>query len=250
MKRLIIILATAMVAVGAMAAVAPVVKVMGDLHPYKYAYIIPTGSVASSPGGAAIVGNVVIGEGTKTVNPSEVIAGHLMKMGYTILPSIVPELAEETMIFSFGRAGTRPLGLLEYASKIIIQISSGKTHDLLATIEAEGCGETESDDINRALYDAMNVFVYSINPELKFNIQKFTHAYITFDISNHTPDVIMHIALYVSYYKNDSLVHTQKAHISLPKTLYPGHSILKTIPRDKVAQDKNMQIKVDLIGYE
>ena len=166
MKRLLIILATVMITVGAMAGKinAPKVKVMGDLRPYKYAYIIPTGSVTSSSGSGAVIGYMVFSDGTKTVNPGEIIAGYLIKQGYVILPSIVPELAEETMIFSYGNAGTRQIGAFSYASKIVIQITSCKTHELLATIEAEGCGNTESDDISQALYDALTSLTYAVNP--------------------------------------------------------------------------------------
>ena len=80
MKRIFIILAAAMMAAGAMAGKinAPKVNIVGDLHPYKYAYIIPTGSVTSSSGSGVVIGNVVVSNGTKTVNPGEIISGYLI----------------------------------------------------------------------------------------------------------------------------------------------------------------------------
>lgn len=251
MKRLFIILAAAVMAVGAMGQLyLPEVKIMGDLRPYRYAYVIPASPVTSGPGVAAIIEGVVVSEGTKTVNPSEIISGYLIKLGYNILPSIVPELAEETMIFSYGRAGSRSLGLLSYASKIVIQVTSGKTHELLATIEAEGCGNTEADDINQALYDGLEIFAYSINPKLDLAVRSMSRDFINLDISNQTPNTIKHIALWVSYYEKDSLVHMQKAHISIPEKLYPGKNCIKSIHRDKVARQKDMPVKFDIIGYE
>lgn len=252
MKRLFIFLAAAMMAAGAMAGKinAPKVKVMGDLRPYKYAYIIPTGSVTSSSGSGAVIGYMVISDGTKTVNPGEIIAGYLIKQGYVILPSIVPELADETMIFSYGNAGFRQKGALASASKIVIQITSCKTHELLATVEAEGRGETEADDISLALYKALTILTYTVNPELNLEIQSITRNSITFDISNQTPDIIKHIALWVNYYMNDSLIHKQKAHISLQETLPSGKRCKSTIYRDKSAREKKMSVKVSIIGYE
>lgn len=251
MKRIFIILAAAMMAVNAMGQLAPPkVEILGDLHPYRFAYIIPAGSVISSSGAGAVIGNVVVSSGTKTANPSEIIAGYLIKQGYTILPEIVPELAEETMIFAYGRTGTRPIGIFAYASKIIIQITNGKSHELLATIEAEGCGENETDDISQALYDALNVFSYSFDPKIVLSISSVSQSSIYLDIYNETPNAIKHIVTMVSYYENDSLVHTQKAHISFSQRLASGNSYIGHICRDKVARNKNMEIKIEIIGYE
>lgn len=154
------------------------------------------------------------------------------------------------MIFSYGRTGTRPIGLFSYASKIIIQITSGKTHELLATIEAEGCGENETDDINIALNNALSMFTYILDPKLNYSFYSVSKNTINLKIFNETPYAIKHIAMMISYYMNDSIVHQQKSHIVLPETLYPGKSYLKSISRDKAARNKNMKIKIETIGYE
>ena len=99
----------------------------------------------------------VYGGSTKTVNPSEVISGYLMKKGYTTLPNIDPNLADNTMIVSYGYTGRRQLSLFSYASCVMIQFRDAKTHELVATCEGEGCGEDETDDILQAIYSALGV---------------------------------------------------------------------------------------------
>lgn len=128
----------------------PTVEIKGNVHNYTYAYVIPTSGVTSSSG---VYGNQygVYGGSTKTINPSEVISGYLMKKGYTIIPSVTPELAEKAMIVSYGYTGRRQLSLFAYASCIIIQIRDSKNHDMIASCEAEGCGEDETADILQAI---------------------------------------------------------------------------------------------------
>ena len=55
---------------------APIVEVKPAIAKYRYAYIIPTGSVTS---GLSSEGGY-----TKSISPSEVIAGDLMQRGYSI----------------------------------------------------------------------------------------------------------------------------------------------------------------------
>ena len=99
----------------------------------------------------------VYGGSTKTVNPSEVISGYLMKKGYTTLPNIDPNLVDNTMTVSYGYTGRRQLSLFSYASCVMIQFRDAKTHELIATCEGEGCGEDETDDILQAIYSAIGV---------------------------------------------------------------------------------------------
>ena len=132
------------------------------MYKYNYVYVIPTSGVTSSSG---VYGNQygVYGGSTKTVNPSEVISGYLMKKGYTTLPSVDPNLAENTMIVSYGYTGRRQLSLFSYASCVIIQFRDAKTHELVATCEGEGCGEDETADILQAIYSALGVIFTSNN---------------------------------------------------------------------------------------
>lgn len=133
----------------------PTASVHTNLRNYPYVYIIPTAPVTSSSG---VYGSAygVYGGSTKTITPSEVINGYLMKKGYTPLPSITGELANKTLVVSYGYTGRRQMGLFSYASCIIIQIRDAKTHQIVASCEAEGCGEDETDDILQAIYSGLD----------------------------------------------------------------------------------------------
>lgn len=79
-----------------------------------------------------------------------------MKKGYTPLPSITEQLADKTLVVSYGYTGRRQMGLFSYASCIIIQIRDAKTHQIVASCEAEGCGADETDDILQAIYSGLD----------------------------------------------------------------------------------------------
>ena len=134
---------------------APVASLDGNLQDYYYVYVVPTSPVTSSSG-VVSTGYGVYGGETKTVSPSEIISGYLMKKGYTPLPSVDPELAEKTLIVSYGYSGRRQLDLFAYASCIIIQFRDAKTHKMVASCEAEGCGSDETEDILQAINSGLN----------------------------------------------------------------------------------------------
>lgn len=155
MKRIFIILTSVLLLVGCKTLLkAPTTDIKGNIYRYNYVYVIPTSGVTSS---SDVYGNQygVYGGGTKTVNPSEVISGYLMKKGYTTLPNVDPNIADNTMIVSYGYTGRRQLSLFAYASCVMIQFRDAKTHELVATCEGEGCGEDETDDILQAIYSAL-----------------------------------------------------------------------------------------------
>ena len=139
---------------------APQTTIAADLRNYPYAYIMPTSGVTSSSGVYGnlygVYGGATYGGATKTINPAELITGDLMKRGYTILPSVSPELAEKTLIVSYGYTGRRQLSAFSYASCIIIQMRDAKTHKMVASCEAEGCGEDETADILQAITTALD----------------------------------------------------------------------------------------------
>lgn len=156
MKRLFFILAATCMLVGCGMLKVPTAEIKGDIHKYNYVYIIPTSGVTSSAG---VHGNQygVYGGSTKTINPSEVISGYLMKKGYATLPNVDPNLANNTMIVSYGYTGRRQLDFFAYASGVIIQFRDATTHELVATCEGEGCGADETADILEAIYSALDV---------------------------------------------------------------------------------------------
>lgn len=121
---------------------------------YHYVYIIPTGSKSGSSG---VYGNQygVYGGGTKSTNPQDVIAGYLMRKGFSLLPSIDPELKSSTLIVSYGETGRHAV-FLGYSISVIIQLRDALTNELVCQSEAEGMGETEADDIYIAIMKALD----------------------------------------------------------------------------------------------
>lgn len=118
---------------------------------FKYAYITPTKELTSSTGSVyGIYGSST----TKSVNPSDVIAGILISNGYIILPELKPELAKETLIVNYGESGRRNRGL-GYTTEVTLQFISAETNEMVCTCTAEGQGSTEADDIRQAIKRAL-----------------------------------------------------------------------------------------------
>ena len=118
---------------------------------YKYFYITPTNRINSSTG--AVYGNqygVYGGSKSKSINPSELISGVLLKEGFLQTPELRPELINETLIINYGESGRRPRGF-GYTIEVTIQFLSAKTNAKVCSCSAEGQGETEVDDIRMAI---------------------------------------------------------------------------------------------------
>lgn len=124
---------------------------------YKYVYILDTKELTSSSGGVygGHYRSVYGATTTKSVNPSDIISGYLLKQGYIRVPELNPTIANETMIVSYGESGRRVAGL-GYAIEVTIQFTTATTHTLIASTTAEGQGETEADDIRIAIYRALD----------------------------------------------------------------------------------------------
>ena len=123
---------------------------------YKYIYISPTKSLTSSSGGVYGGNYGVYGSTTsKSVNPSDVISGILMKEGFALIPELKPVLTDETLIVSYGESGRRNRGL-GYTIEVTIQFLSAKTTNTVCSCTAEGQGETEADDIRQAITRCLN----------------------------------------------------------------------------------------------
>lgn len=69
------------------------------------------------------------------------------------MPEIKPELIDQTLIVNYGESGKRNIagGLGGYTIEVTIQFISAKTHTLMSSCTAEGQGETEADDIRKAI---------------------------------------------------------------------------------------------------
>ncbi|MCF1750086.1 hypothetical protein [Mariniradius sediminis] len=123
---------------------------------YKYVYITPTKSLTSSSGGVYGGNYGLYGSTTsKSVNPSDVISGILLKEGFSQLPELKDELKDETLIVNYGESGRRNRGL-GYTIEVTIQFLSAKTNTTVCSCTAEGQGETEADDIRQAITRCLN----------------------------------------------------------------------------------------------
>lgn len=150
--RLVIAIICTMTFVGC-AALRPVSVIKNEsISNYTYVYITPTVELSSSTGGV-YGGNYGVYGSTqsKSINPSDVIAGVLLKNGYTRLPQISPDLLDETLIVNYGESGRRNTGLGSYTIEVTIQFLSARTHNVVCTCTGEGQGATEADDIRIAI---------------------------------------------------------------------------------------------------
>ena len=120
---------------------------------YRYFYISPTGDYISSSG---VYSNQygVFGGATKSINPSSLISGILFKNGFIQVNEVNPNNAKETMIVNFGETGRRNVNL-GYSIEVTIQFISAYTQRLICTCTAEGQGETEADDVRKAIQSAL-----------------------------------------------------------------------------------------------
>lgn len=133
----------------------PVIVTNAPIETYKYVYISPTKELTSSSGGTYGGQYGIYGSSTtKSVNPSDVIAGELIKEGFIILPELKSELSNETLIVNYGESGRRNRGL-GYTIEVTIQFISAETKQMICSCTAEGQGETEADDIRQAIRRAL-----------------------------------------------------------------------------------------------
>ncbi len=133
----------------------PVIVKNAPIETYKYAYISPTKELTSSSGGTYGGQYGIYGSSTtKSVNPSDVIAGVLIKEGVIILPELKSELSNETLIVNYGESGRRNRGF-GYTIEVTIQFISAETKQMICSCTAEGQGETEADDIRQAIRRAL-----------------------------------------------------------------------------------------------
>ena len=122
-----------------------------SLFNYKYFYIQPTGTVNASPSSGAVVGNMVISGDSKSVNPGDLIAGQLIKVGFIRVPELRDDIKDMTFIVNYGETGSRPV-TLGYTTEITLQFVSAATLDLICTCTGEGIGDTKADDVEKAVY--------------------------------------------------------------------------------------------------
>lgn len=67
-----------------------------------------------------------------------------------------PDLANQTMIVTFGETGRRNTGLGWYATEVTIQFSSAKSDEIIFSCTSEGQGLTDVDSFNIAVERCLN----------------------------------------------------------------------------------------------
>lgn len=120
---------------------------------YRYFYVSPTGDYTSSSGVSSNQYGVYGGT-LKSTNPSTIISGILLKNGYIQVNEVYPENANETMIVNFGETGRRTVNL-GYSIEVTIQFISATNQLPICSCTAEGQGETEADDVRKAIQRAL-----------------------------------------------------------------------------------------------
>lgn len=121
-----------------------------DLSKYKYVYITPTSEKTSVTSGT--YGNqygVYESISSKSITPSDVIAGYFMKQGFVRIPEINEIQKSQTIIVNYGESGRKNYGL-GYSIEVTIQLLDATTYELICSSTAEGMGETETDDVRKA----------------------------------------------------------------------------------------------------
>lgn len=142
--------------VGCRSLKAPIIQNYEPIDTYRYFYIMPSSELTSSSGGVYGTGYGVYGASyTKSINPSDVIFGTLLKHGFVRLPELDQSLLDKTLIVNYGESGRRSK-LMGYTIEVTIQFLSAKTYSVVCVCTAEGMGSTEADDIRIAINRALN----------------------------------------------------------------------------------------------
>ena len=122
-----------------------------SLNGYTYFYVMPTSEINSISGTTI---NKQYYTHSRTINPSDLLAGHLMKKGFIRVAEIKPEQAKETFIVCFSESGRRNLNL-GYSIEVTIQILAAINNEPLCIVTGEGQGTTEADDVRIAINRCM-----------------------------------------------------------------------------------------------
>lgn len=152
---IIILVFSSILFVGCRSLKAPIIQQNESISAYSYFYMIPSSELTSSSGEVFGSGYGVYGTSyTKSINPSEVISGIMLKNGFVRLPEIDQKLLDKTLIVNYGESGRRDK-LFGYTIEVTIQFLSAKTYSVVCICTAEGMGSTEADDIRIAINRAL-----------------------------------------------------------------------------------------------
>lgn len=120
----------------------------------NYQYLLITGTSSLTSGVGQNISGIYYSE-SKSVNPRDIISGHMAKRGFVILPEADEKLSDRTLIVNYGESGRRDV-FWGYTTEVTIQFISPVTKRLLFSATAEGIGSTEADDIKEAITRALD----------------------------------------------------------------------------------------------
>lgn len=215
-----------------------ITKEYGSLDGYSYVYVLPTSGVAS--GSAQAMTTQYYASSSvemNSVSPAEQIKGFFIKNGFVILPEIAPDLADKTMIVSYG-----------CSNGVVLQMTNAKTHNLLATYEAQGAGKNQTVAISNALQKILNVYSYRFNPRIWIQSDDRTDDVVYVQMTNETPKTISSVTLKISYYDDSKLIHEQYA--TFKNTLLPGDFTTESIKRQTLVRSRAYRAKVEVVEYK
>lgn len=130
----------------------PIVTRRASLDDYTYFYVTPTQDLTSSEGTS--VGGQYYSV-SKSINPCDVISGALIKRGFVRLPQLDKEKLKETFIVNYGESDRRNV-VLGYTIEITMQFISAFDYKPVCVATAEGFGDTEADDVRKAINRALD----------------------------------------------------------------------------------------------
>lgn len=152
LSRLILGLLSAFVFVGCVSLKDAETVKNENLYDYQYVIINSTESLTSNVG--TTINGVYVSEG-KTVNPRDIISGYLIKKGFIILTELQDDIKNQTMIVNYGESGRREV-IWGYTTEVTLQFITADTKKLICASTAEGIGDTEADDIKKAITRALD----------------------------------------------------------------------------------------------
>ena len=240
-KRLLLILAIVMVALGA--AGQPrghTSTIKGSLKGYKYVYIVP-------PSDPFFTATLTVGRPAKKVILSELAKDFYSKLGYKLSPQIDPKLADKTLVVSYGRERHVSSSLV-YSNGIFLQVNDAKTGKALAVYATDGLGSSATEELVRAFHNALDLFYYTLNPKVVAKIIDQTRFRVELRLTNQTPYYVDNLKLRLAYYDNGKPVCEQVN--SLKPRIIQGEAIQTSVKRTKKGRNTNYEIKAEVIEYK
>lgn len=235
MKRLLLILATILVAMGLAAQPrGHTSNIKGSLKDYKYVYIV-------SHADPFFTNTLSFGSPTKKVNLTELAKDFYTRLGYKVVQKIDPKSADKTLVVSYGRE-RRVNSSLVYTNGVYLQINDAKTNKLLAIYEADGRGSNATEELVHAFHNALDLFYYTLHPKVVAKIVDESGSRVELELTNQTPYYIEKMTVRLMYYQGDNFVCEQEK--TLSPQLVQGETLVTRVKRMKEARNSNYTVKV------